>query len=345
MVERGGTCGTHLRTLIFEKIGKTTCFVACGHYLWRKIKTRCVMGKRLEGIQRMLVIVNKLKGSRTCVSQEELKRHVARCMEARGYAAVDVRTLQRDFKEIAELFGIEIAADKARGGYCIKEQDGQLAERYEQLLLNFDLLNALAADGDLASYVLAEHHRPLHSEWLAPLIGAIKGCHPVTFRYLLVRHDDEVVEKRVQPYYLKESNQRWYLLAYEGETLKTFGVDRIRQLQVLEGECFKRDRAVDVASLFRDCYGIWSQQDIPVEDIELRYDALDGKFLKSVPLHHSQRVLADTEEEFRIALRLRITNDFVMELLSRSRSLEVIRPQHLRERVRQVYEEALKRNS
>ena len=82
-----------------------------------------------------------------------------------------------------------------------------------------------------------------------------------------------------------------------------------------------------------------------MEDIELRYDALDGKFLKSVPLHHSQRVLADTEEEFRIALRLRITNDFVMELLSRSRSLEVIRPQHLRERVRQVYEEALKRNS
>ena len=303
------------------------------------------MGKRLEGIQRMLVIVNKLKGSRTCVSQEELKRHVARCMEARGYAAVDVRTLQRDFKEIAELFGIEIAADKARGGYCIKEQDGQLAERYEQLLLNFDLLNALAADSDLASYVLAEHHRPLHSEWLAPLIGAIKGCHPVAFRYLLVRHDDEVVEKCVQPYYLKESNQRWYLLAYEGETLKTFGVDRIRELRVLEDEDFKRDREVDVDELFRDCYGIWNQQDIPVEDIELRYDALDGKFLKSVPLHHSQRVLADTEEEFRIALRLRITNDFVMELLSRSRSLEVIRPQHLRERVRQVYEEALKRNS
>ena len=234
------------------------------------------MGKRLEGIQRMLVIVNKLKDCRTCVPPEELKRHVARCMEARGYAAVDVRTLQRDFKEIAELFGIEIASDKARGGYYIKEQDSRLAGRYEQLLLNFDLLNALAADSDLASYVLAEHHRPLHSEWLAPLIGAIKGCHPVAFQYLLVRHGDEVAEKRVQPYYLKESNQRWYLLAYEGETLKTFGVDRIRQLQVLEGERFRRDREVDVDALFCDCYGIWNQQDIPVEDIELRYDALDG---------------------------------------------------------------------
>nr|WP_239416251.1 WYL domain-containing protein [Bacteroides sp. An322] len=37
-------------------------------------------------------------------------------------------------------------------------------------------------------------------------------------------------------------------------------------------------------------------------------------------------------------------NDFVMELLSRSRSLEVISPLHLRERVRSIYEEALKRN-
>ena len=144
---------------------------------------------------------------------------------------------------------MEIASDKARGGYYIKEQDSRLAERYEQLLLNFDLLNALAADSDLSSYVLAEHHRPLHSEWLAPLIGAIKGCHPVAFQYVLVRHGDEVAEKRVQPYYLKESNQRWYLLAYEGETLKTFGVDRIQQLQVLEGERFRRDREVDVDAL------------------------------------------------------------------------------------------------
>ena len=34
-----------------------------------------------------------------------------------------------------------------------------------------------------------------------------------------------------------------------------------------------------------------------------------------------------------------------MELLSRSRSLEVIRPLHLRERVRHIYEAALRRNA
>lgn len=293
----------------------------------------------------MLIIVNKLKGVQTYVSPEELERHVALCMETRGYPPVNFRTLQRDMADIGMMFGIDISFSKAHGGYFIEAQDERVMERYEQLLLNFDLLNALTADNDLSTYVLAEHHRPLRSEWLPPLISAVKFSHPVTFRYLLVRHEGRTVEKKVLPHYLKESNQRWYLLAYEDGVLKTFGVDRISELRVLDGETFKRDRSIDVSALFKDCFGIWNQPDIPVEDIELRYDALDGSFLKSVPLHSSQRVLVDTEDEFRISLRLRVTNDFVMELLSRSRSLEVIRPLHLRERVRRVYEEALKRNS
>jgi len=148
----------------------------------------------------------------------------------------------------------------------------------------------------------------------------------------------------VLPHFLKESNQRWYLLGKDGDVLKSYGIDRISNITILENERFKRDDTIDVNELFKDSYGIWQQTDIPVEDIELSYDALDGKFLKSLPLHHSQRILCDTEEEFRITLRLRITNDFVMELLSRSRSLTVIRPLHLRERIRKVYEEALRRN-
>lgn len=153
-----------------------------------------------------------------------------------------------------------------------------------------------------------------------------------------------MIQKKVLPHFLKESNQRWYLLAIEDNVLKSFGIDRINHLQVAQEETFCRDQTIDVESLFKDYFGIWNQSDLPVEDIELSYDALDGKFLKSVPLHHSQQVLCDTAEEFRIRLHLRITNDFVMELLSRSRSLTVINPSHLRERIKKIYEEALKRN-
>ena len=302
------------------------------------------MGSRTEGLQRLLVIINKLKGKKRYIPARELKRYIAEAMEMRGYSGKSGRTLERDIEDIQSLFGISIAYAKREQGYYIKEEDENIPERYGQLLQNFDLLNALEGDTNLSTYVLAEHHRPLPSECLPMLISAIKHTHPVVFRYTLVRQGDKVEEKKVLPHYLKESNQRWYLLAYEGDVLKTFGVDRIRDLRICASETFKRNMDINVDELFRDCYGIWNQPDIPVEDVELKYDALDGKFLKSVPLHHSQQVLVDNANEFRIKVRLRITNDFVMELLSRSRSLEVVSPLHLRERVRKIYEEALKRN-
>lgn len=303
------------------------------------------MGKRLQGIQRMLVIINKLKGSQRYVPREELELYVSRRMEERDGTPVDLRTLQRDFNEIDDMFGIRICFDKKQNGYFIDEEDDMKKEQYERLLLNFDLLNALDSTSNLHTYVLAEHHRPADSEWLPLLIRAIKFSHPVEFGYVYVREGGKFREKKVLPYYLKEDQQRWYLLAYDGDTLKTFSIDCIRSLRILYHESFKRDMSIPVDELFKDSYGIWNQTDIPVEDIELSYSALDGRFLKILPLHHSQEIIVDNEDEFRIRVRLRITNDFVMALLARSNSLTVIEPLHLRERVRKVYEEALKRNA
>ncbi len=103
--------------------------------------------------------------------------------------------------------------------------------------------------------------------------------------------------------------------------------------------------SLDPAEYFRDSFGIWVDSAIPLEEIELAYSPLDGSFLKTVPLHPSQKILADNDAEFRIKLSLRVTNDFVMALLSRSRSLAVIRPLWLRERIREICASAAERNS
>lgn len=301
------------------------------------------MGRKLEGLQRMLVIINRLRTKQRYVSREELEHYVSLRMEERDGTPVDLRTLQRDFNEIEEFFGIRIRFDKKQSGYFIDEEDELKREQYDRLLLNFDLLNAMDAT-HLHTYVLAEHHRPADNECLPMLIKAIKFSHPVSFTYMYVREGGITREKYVLPHYLKEDQQRWYLLAYDNGVLKTFSFSCISSLRIITEETFERNMNIPVDDLFKESYGIWNQPDLPVEDIELSYDALDGSFLKSVPLHHSQEIVIDTEEEFRIRLRLRITNDFVMALLSRSRSLTVIRPLHLRERIRKVYEEALKRN-
>ena len=69
------------------------------------------MGKKLERLQRMLVIINKLKGLQRYVPREELENYVTHRMEERGGMPVDLRTLQRDFNAIEEMFGIRICFD------------------------------------------------------------------------------------------------------------------------------------------------------------------------------------------------------------------------------------------
>ena len=115
-------------------------------------------------------------------------------------------------------------------------------------------------------------------------------------------------------------------------------------LRVVEAEKFRRNNAIDIPALFRECYGIWNDIRDPVEDIVLRYDSLDGSFVRSLPLHPSQETETEADGHVVVRLKLRITNDVVMALLARSRSLEVLEPLSLRKRLHDVYQQALERN-
>lgn len=298
--------------------------------------------KPIETLIRYLLTINKLGNALSeGVPTQKLLQFVNDEMEKRGFRPISIRTLQRDFNDIEMQFGYKV--NNNGSAYTITRVSGYLAHRFDEMLLDFELLSALNSDANMKKYILAEHHRPMGSNLMQPLIRSIRKRTPIEFDYILYRRSCEVIHKVVEPYFLKESNRRWYLLAKENGQLKSFGIDRIRNLYLCGSMQFIREE-IDTDVLFRDCYGIWNDPNMPIEDIELSYDALDGSFIKSVPLHHSQKVLVDTNNEFRISLRLRITNDFVMELLSRSRSLTVIKPLSLRLRVKEVYEEALKRN-
>ena len=241
------------------------------------------------------------------------------------------------------MFEVRIKNKRGYGYHIVETYDNPTCD-YEQLLLNFDLLTSVSNDNGVSGYLLPEHHRPRGSENIPLLIDAIKNRQEVRFEYVLVRQDDKIISKQIKPYFLKESLGLWYLVALdENNRLKCYGIDRIVNLIRTENH-FKRDDSIDASALFKDSYGIWDDPAIPVEEIELSYSPLDGKFLKAMPLHHSQEILVDNEHEFRIRVRLRITNDFVMALLSRSNSLTVIKPVSLKERIVDVYKRALKRN-
>lgn len=297
-------------------------------------------------LRRMAIILGKLSGGKM-MSQDELLDSVRRSMALFDDRDEDfsLRTLQRDIRTIDDLFHITITYDRSLRAYKVVSRDS-ISDEYESLLLNFELLSSIESDSLLQKYVIAEHRRLAIRVDISGILYAIRGCHPVEFDYTLFRHGNKVVHKCVEPYFLKESQQRWYLAGYDSDgLLKTFGMDRISAVEVLDSRHFKRHDDIDIPALFRESYGIWNDPDTPVEEIMLRYDAIDGAFVKSFPLHPTQEVISDTDKGITIRLRLRITNDFVMALLARSRSVEILSPFHLRKRIHSIYEAALLRNS
>lgn len=84
--------------------------------------------------------------------------------------------------------------------------------------------------------------------------------------------------------------------------------------------------------------------DMEPEEVVLSFDTKDGSFIKSMPIDPSQEIITDTPDEFVIKLNTRVNYSFILELLSRSTSLKVISPEHLRKEIRGIFEKAFIRN-
>lgn len=303
------------------------------------------MNHNMGRLIRYILIIQKLSGKRKYIPADELISYLNLQMELRGYeVGLSIRTLQRNIKDIAEMFDVEIK--NYRGyGYYVDERSEETDIRYQELLMNFDLLTSMNQSSQSVGFILPEHHRPKGSNSIPILISAIKEQRFVEFEYILVRKSNKLISRSVKPHFLKESLGLWYLLALdEHDTLKAYGIDRMQNINVTD-KTFKRDETINTDELFKHSYGIWDDPSMPVEEIELSYSPLDGKFITTTPLHSSQKILIDNDIEFRISLRLRITNDFIMALLSRSASLTVIKPMSLRARIREIYKEAIERNN
>ena len=130
---------------------------------------------------------------------------------------------------------------------------------------------------------------------------------------------------------------------YKDNNIKSFGLDRIQKLDITKKKYLFPDK-FDVYEMFKNCYGIYTPKNVSEqpETIVLSFEPVDGRYLKSNKLHEFQEVIIDNEEEIRIKLRVYITPDFIMELLSHGENLEIISPAKLKKEIRKIYSQALK---
>ena len=80
------------------------------------------------------------------------------------------------------------------------------------------------------------------------------------------------------------------------------------------------------------------------EEIILSFDPEQGKYIKSYPLHETQTIINDSDDELRVRLHLYITHDLRMELMSYGDSVTVIAPKRLGKELSTIYKNALKQD-
>ena len=293
-----------------------------------------------DQVRRYLLVYDIIK-KRGPISLKELMQEV----ESRSALFTqDVACSRSTILRTVDALKADAGVESGRRGYWLAEDETE----DDRLLDSLQLLDSVYYDKSIADFVLPEHSRLKGTEHLRPLVRAIKNSVRVKFRYRKYNNTSEHV-RTVEPYALKEYRRRWYLLAVEvggrieeaGE-IKTWGLDRIEELTVM-GDRFAKNRDLDVAGEFRNSTGIYSNSELPVEEVVLSFPPEGGRYNAAFPLHESQETILENEEEFRIRLRVRITYDFVMELLSQTQDMTVLAPQHLKEELTAIYRDAIER--
>jgi predicted DNA-binding transcriptional regulator YafY len=296
------------------------------------------MSKR-ESLSRYSLILQKLRKQPS--SFAEISDMLARESELQGYNFnISIRTFQRDIEDIGTLYNIDIQYNFSRKVYFIDME--QQPEVNERILEAFDTFNALNIAYRLSNHIHFEKRRPQGTDNLYGLLHSIKNMVRIRFNYQKY-WDDIITLRNLEPYALKEFKNRWYLLANDlkDKRVKTFALDRLSNLEITN-QGFQFPNNFNVTDYFKNCFGIISPNADKPEEVILSFDPFQGKYIKSLPLHESQEVLEDTEDELLIKLTLFITHDFLMELLSLGDNVKVMQPESLIADVKRSLQNTLK---
>ncbi|MEI7474830.1 MAG: WYL domain-containing protein [bacterium] len=269
-------------------------------------------------------------------------------------------------------FDAPIKYDKTRKGYVYGEQGFSIADlnlediewealdfaakllyQYKEvpIFANFksaiERINSRFSLGFDASeaiiYEMVQFERPVDTkgyEWIQIIYEAIQNKFGVSITYHNI-YKKEVKKYQLVPYLLKEYRNRWYLIGWSIEKSKylTFGLDRIKELDMIEiMQQFKFD--FNAQDMFQFTTGIMENNNQPTPII-LRIKNPISELVLLEPIHQSQKLINQTNEEITIQLEVMVNEEFYLRLLGYGHYCTVLKPASLRKKIKGLVESML----
>lgn len=260
--------------------------------------------------------------------------------EGRAYPK---RTFEQHKEEIQETFNIEICCDRKTNRYYISDREELKNQNHilKWLVETFNLNNIIGQSKSLQDRIGLEDI-PSGQDYLIDIIDLMNNNCTFDMEYQKFYAEEKKMYRNMEPYGVQIFQRRWYVLARnpENDTLHTYSLDRIISLMKNSGN-FKMPKDFSISDFFSDCFGIIKDA-TPKQHVILKANAFQAKYLKTLPLHASQRIVSEDDNFTIFSYDIRPTFDFKQKIISYMGNVEVIEPISFREEIKFEIERMIK---
>ena len=257
-----------------------------------------------------------------------------------------LKTFHNHKNAIQQMFDINIECDR-RDGYQYYIEHAEDMERggVRTWLLNTFAVNHLINESHHLKRRILFEEIPSGQRFLTQIIEAMRDNLTVELTYQSFWNSTASTFE-VAPYCVKVFRQRWYVVArsLSDERLRVYSLDRIHELRTTENS-FTLPENFDPQAYFADSFGVVVDEKCAVERVKIRVQGIQRQYIRTLPLHASQKEVETTEDVSVFEFHLRPTLDFQQELLTHAvyaeGDIEVLEPQWLREHIKTVGEDLL----
>lgn len=216
-----------------------------------------------------------------------------------------------------------------------KQFDSAIEKIFDRMKIS--TANAESRDNEVIQFERIGDYKG--SEYLQPLYKACTERNRVRLSYKKFK-GEEAKHYQFEPYILKEYKSRWYVIGNDAESgkLKTFSLDRLESVIELDERFL--GAAFDASAFFQHSLGITVTDDSP-EKIELEFTSDYAPYVLTQPLHSSQKILRSENDSLLISLELIVTFEVINTILSFGQHVKVLKPAHLKQKVKKTLSECL----
>lgn len=263
---------------------------------------------------------------------------------------ITARTLERDFSELKHELDIVISYDRYEKGYFIEEESKPQLVNFLQfagrIFLGELFRDALKDFDDLKKRIKPEDYSYYEGvELMEPILLAIRNHLDIGFIHESFQRNTKT-PYRITPLQLREFDRRWYVVGVpENEDhIKIFGLSRISNLKMLEPATLRFSDYEDQLKKFERVVGLnYDGADKP-EIIRIAVDAEQYKYLRTLPLHRSQKYVQKLpDNRVEVSFFLIPNYELKMQLLKLGDRVEVLEPLFLRNEIKETLKNSLKR--